>query len=61
MKASWRLTKEQLPSDDREVLGIFMYCKKLCYFDGDIWVDSISEIIITPPIWWMHIPLTPGE
>jgi len=53
MKASWRLTKEQLPSDDREVLGIFMYCKKLCYFDGDIWVDSISEIIIPPPLYWM--------
>lgn len=62
MKVSWRLAAEQKPSDDREVLGSFTNGSRLiCYYDGEVWVDSATENIISSPVFWMHIPLLPFE
>lgn len=58
MKASWRLTEEQLPSDDRPVLTSE---NLVAYYDDNIWYDYQTDIVLKSPLWWMHIPLLPGE
>jgi hypothetical protein len=58
MKASWRLTTEQKPSDDRAVLTSD---NLVAYYDDEIWYDYQTDIVLKAPIWWMHIPLLPGE
>lgn len=58
MKASWRLTEEQLPSDDRPVLTSE---NLVAYYDDGMWYDYQTDIVLKSPIWWMHIPLLPGE
>ena len=58
MKVSWRLTKEQQPSDDRSVLTSE---KIVAYFDDGIWYDYNSDIVIKKPLYSMEIPLLPGE
>ena len=58
MKASWRLTEEQLPSDDRPVLTSE---NLVAYYDDGMWYDYQTDIVLKSPVWWMHIPLLPGE
>jgi hypothetical protein len=58
MKASWRLTEEQLPSDDRPVLTSE---NLVAYYDDGMWYDYQTDIVLKSPLWWMHIPLLPGE
>ena len=58
MKVSWRLTKEQQPSDDRPVLTSD---KRVAYFDDGYWYDYTNDIVIKAPLYWMHIPLLPNE
>jgi hypothetical protein len=56
MKVSLRLTAEQTPSDDREVLGYYKFGKQLVKYDGEYWYDTTSEIVVSEPIQWMHLP-----
>lgn len=58
MKASWRLAEEQLPSDDRPVLTSE---NLVAYYDDGMWYDYQTDIVLKSPLWWMHIPLLPGE
>jgi hypothetical protein len=58
MKVSWRLTSEQYPGDDRAVLTSDNI---VAYYDDDIWYDFNSDIVIKKPLYWMEIPLLPGE
>ena len=61
MKAAWRLTEEQKPSDDREVIGNYSFGNQLIKFDGEYWYDTTSEIVVSEPLYWMHIPNLPNE
>ena len=61
MRISWRLATEQQPASEIEVIGRYFHGNQLIKFDGEYWFDSISEIVIDPPTWWMYIPLTPDE
>jgi hypothetical protein len=57
MKVSLRLTSEQTPSDEREVLGYYLFDRRqLVKYDGEYWYDTTSEIVVSEPIQWMHIP-----
>lgn len=63
MKVSWRLTAEQTPSDESNVLVSYKNGEKaICYYDSDgDWVEAHSEIIKAEPLYWMCIPLLPYE
>ena len=56
MKVSLRLTAEQKPFDDREVLGYYPFGRQLVKYDGEYWYDTTSEIVVSEPIQWMHLP-----
>lgn len=56
MKVSLRLTAEQKPSDEREVLGYYTFGKQLVKYDGEYWYDTTSEIVVSEPYCWMHLP-----
>ena len=60
MKASWRDSTEQLPKDDRLVIGCFLRGEyRICYFDGDDWYDTDTDNVIKEPLFWMYIPEVP--
>jgi hypothetical protein len=56
MKVSLRLTTEQKPFDDREVLGYYPFGRQLVKYDGEYWYDTTSEIVVSEPYCWMHLP-----
>lgn len=57
MKVSLRLTAEQKPFDDREVLGYYKFDRRqLVKYDGEYWYDTTSEIVVSEPYCWMHLP-----
>ena len=58
MKAAWRLTEEQKPSDVRSVLTSD---NLVAYYDDEIWYDYQTDIVLKAPLYWMHIPLLPNE
>jgi hypothetical protein len=58
MKVSWRLTAEQQPSDGRKVLTSDSI---VAYYDGELWYDWHSDIVLKNPLFWMEIPGLPGE
>jgi len=62
MRVSWRIAAIQLPSTDDEVLVTCNNGQRLiCYYDGEYWYDAIYDNVIQSPLFWMHIPLLPGE
>ena len=62
MKIKWIEADKYKPTDDRDVLASFKNSDKiLCYFDGDDWYDSYTGNVIGDPVYWMDIPLLPGE
>jgi hypothetical protein len=61
MRISWRLATEQQPLSEVEVIGRYSWGNELVYFDGEYWINSLSNIVVDAPLWWMYIPLTPDE
>jgi len=62
MKNEWIDTHKKKPSDEREVLvslksgDILIAC-----YDGEDWYDTISGNVLSEPLYWLNIPLLPGE
>lgn len=62
MKIKWIEADKFKPTDYCDVLAHFKNGDTLIvYFDGDDWYDSSQGNVLPEPLYWMHIPLLPGE
>jgi hypothetical protein len=58
----WVEADKYKPTDDREILAHFLNGETLIvFFDGDEWCDAMTCNILKEPLYWMDIPVIPGE